>query len=336
MIWIVYAALGFLLLAGMLLTGVWAYYFKSAVRLCEEIGSMGNGKYGVSTKALAWNSERCEFTTSDGMRLCGSYLRTFSPKRLGVVVFCHEFRADRAGAFAYLNGLCEDGYDVFSFDFRNHGESQSMSSYAPRAWPTVHELNDVAAAIDYVCSRDDADPRGVILLGVSKGGVTALCAASRLNRVRAVVTDGAFVISWVMGYNIRRFLPRITPLSSVLNWMPWFLFTFYGRLVHRYTARKLGHDCLDVLSAARHIEQPVLLVHGERDKTIPAEFTPMLRRRIGGNCRTWIVPKARHNEAAHREPAAYQRKVRRFLAKHFGRDLPERETAVEPQLSEVH
>lgn len=332
---LVYAALGVAAGSGLLLTAVWAYYFKAAAHFCEEIGSMGNGEFALPTKGLAWNSEPCEFTTTDGVGLQGSYLRTFAPERLGVIVFCHEYRADRSAAVAYLNELCEDGFDVFSFDFRNHGESEAMGEYSPRAWPTIHEVTDVLAAVDYLASRDDADPNGVALLGVSKGGVAALSAASRTDKVWAVVTDGAFVVPWVMGYNIRRFLPRLTPLAPLLQRMPWFLFTFYGSLIQRYVAKRAGHVCPNLLADARKLQQPVLLIHGERDRTIPADFTPKLRKQIGGNCKVWIVPRARHNEAVYKEPKRYHRTVRRFLLKQLDRDIVVQPAPAGPQLSEV-
>ncbi len=61
---------------------------------------------------------------------------------------------------------------------------------------------------------------------------------------------------------------------------------------------------------------PLLLIHGERDKVIPVELAPMLRRKIGKRCKLWIVPKAKHNKAIVTEPQRYYNRVRRFLLKH--------------------
>jgi len=309
---------GLFLCACLGLVGVWVYYFKRGMRLCDEIGGLGSGEVSSFPDDVTADAQECEFRAADGVRLRGSYLPTHALHRLGVIVFCHEFRADRTGAFRYLEGLRDEGFDVFTFDFRNHGDSDEKPGYTPRAWPTRQEVADVLAAVDYATSRPDADPAGVAVLGVSKGGGAALSAASKSRKIWAVVTDGAFVTVWVTASNMHRFLPRFTPLAPILLALPWVFFTFYAAIIQRSLAKKSQHDCVNLLSDIPGIRQPVLLIHGERDKTIPVELAPMLRRKIGKRCKLWIVPKARHNKSIHMQPDRYHRTVRRFLMKHVG------------------
>ncbi len=49
----------------------------------------------------------------------------------------------------------------------------------PLQWLTEHELADLEAALAYVQSRPDADPAGVGLFGVSRGGGAALCVGGK-------------------------------------------------------------------------------------------------------------------------------------------------------------
>ncbi|MGL5094546.1 MAG: alpha/beta hydrolase, partial [Planctomycetia bacterium] len=134
------------------------------------------------------SAERVEFAAADGRKLVGAYFRRtndLARLRAGVIVFCHEFGANRWLAVPYAGWLCELGYDVFSFDFCNHGESDFIPDYQPLQWTTQHEVADVFAALDHLNSRHDADPAGVVLFGVSKGGSTAVAAASRRQDVRS-------------------------------------------------------------------------------------------------------------------------------------------------------
>ena len=71
--------------------------------------------------------EPVDFTTEDGLRLSGSYFPRRSRERTGLLVFCHEYLSDRWGCLPYLDHLRDGGYDLFSFDFRNHGTSESAT-----------------------------------------------------------------------------------------------------------------------------------------------------------------------------------------------------------------
>ena len=82
---------------------------------------------------------------------------------MGVVVFCHEYLSDRWSASRYADYLRDLGFDLFSFDFRSHGESESDPPYSPLQWVTDHELADLDEALAYLSSRPDADPAGVAL-----------------------------------------------------------------------------------------------------------------------------------------------------------------------------
>ena len=156
------------------------------------------------------------FRTGDGFELVGTYLKARTPRRSGVMVFCHEYLSDRWGALPYVDHLRDLGFDLFSFDFRNHGESQVDPAYHPLQWVTDRELTDLEAALAYLRTRTDADPAGVGLFGVSRGGGTALCVAGRDPKVWGVVTDGAFptrgtmlpyILRW--GRALRRHRPAL-------------------------------------------------------------------------------------------------------------------------------
>ena len=82
--------------------------------------------------------------------------------------------------------------DLFTFDFRNHGTSDLDPDYAPLQWTTEREIRDLRGALAYLRTRDDHDPAGFGLFGVSRGGTTALIVAAGEPDVWGVVTDGAF------------------------------------------------------------------------------------------------------------------------------------------------
>ena len=89
--------------------------------------------------------------------------RTSGPgplERAGVVVFCHEFLGDRWSFQPYTDGLRDLGFDLFTFDFRNHGTSATEPGYEPLQWVSDREVRDLRAALAYLRSRPDRDPAG--------------------------------------------------------------------------------------------------------------------------------------------------------------------------------
>lgn len=261
--------------------------------------------------------EACRFRTRDGLELRGTYLRTAASPRMGVVVFCHELTSDRNSAGPYIEELRRRGFDVLTFDFRNHGASDELAGYEPLPWLTRYELADVQAAIDYACSRPDADPRGVGLMGVSRGGTAALAAAAVDDRVLAVATDGAFAFHTIQIHYIRRYMQIYTA------WAHWFArlpdtllkpLCVWSQWVIGY---RRGCRFVPVESLVRRIRQPVLMIHGEDDPYIPLDTAVRLQAQLRGRSRLWVVPDARHNGSISTAPHAYQRHLVRFFLKHL-------------------
>jgi uncharacterized protein len=319
--WILlYALLGLLVLFALVSVVTWLLYVPMIVRVFGEMPWLQ-----AESGAPAPDAEPCEFTTADGLTLRGSYLRTTAPVRLGVIGFCHEYSGDRWGAVPYTNDLRAQGYDVFTFDFRNHGESDLTTGYQPMPWLTHYELADVRAAVDYLTSRDDADPAGIGLLGVSRGANAALCAAAGDSRVRAVVTDGAFPIGAMQRHYVRRFMDiyitpwwigRRLPDVCLMSYCGWAKLVAGWQQNCRFASPE---------QFTRRVRQPVFMIHGERDAYIPLDVVHNLRSSLAGRSKLWVVPGVKHNGAIKKATREYHRRIARFFEKHLagGRERAE-------------
>src|SRR5262245_6425460 len=139
----------------------------------------------------AAEAEDVRFPTADGLMLAGCYFKT-PRRRRGVILFGLEFGSNRWSCRQYCEHLIRAGFDVFAYEPRNQGDSGTMPGYEPLQWLTDHEVRDAEAALAYLKGRPDADPGGVGLFGISKGGSAGLFAAAADPYVRCCVTDGAF------------------------------------------------------------------------------------------------------------------------------------------------
>ena len=261
-------------------------------------------------------ADLCEFQTQDGLTLQGAYFRTPAPDRLGVVVFAHEFHGDRWTAIDYVKDLVDSGFDVFSFDFRCHGDSDRHEGYEPMCWPTAFEVDDMQSAINYVCSRPDATSEGVGVMGISRGAAAAICVAASDDRVRALVCDGPIASATMQVHFTRRFVTIHTRVGKILAKMPAWVLGTVARVGCLVVERRRNCKIANIEQAASDVEQPVLLIQGERDRYVPIDVTKKLRNNLAGRSRLWIVPQAKHNAAITVATTEYRRRIRRFFLRH--------------------
>jgi pimeloyl-ACP methyl ester carboxylesterase len=309
--------MGLLTLGVLAAQGYYRYRFlDQVIRIFEE-----KPLFIVPRGSPVDGAEDVSFETDCGYTLRGCYLRASAPRR-GVVLFGPEFGSDRWSCYQYCSRLLEAGFDVFAFESRNQGESQTEASYDPMQWVTDRDLADMRAAVRYLKHRPDAPTEGIGLFGVSKGGSTGLLLAAEDPWVKCVATDGAYATystmvpymrRWVSIYvktaeNIRR---RIVP-----DW-------FYGWIglaaMDRVSARR-GVRFLSVERAADKLRQPVLMIHGQADAYIKPEMAAKLFDRLAATDKQlWLVDGAKHNQALNVAEAEYTRRLVEFFTGHLDR-----------------
>jgi pimeloyl-ACP methyl ester carboxylesterase len=268
----------------------------------------------------AARGEAVEFRTADGLRLAGTYLRARTPSRAGVMIYCHEFLSDRWSYRPYIDHLRDLGFDIFTFDFRNHGESESEPGYEPMHWASDREVRDLRAALAYLRTRPDRDPSGFGLFGVSRGGTSALLTTPRERDVWGVITDGAFPTIGTMMVFVLRWAELYLPNPIVRNSIPKWLYRILARAGRRRSEWRRGCRFPDVEKAvARLAPRPWLMIHGQRDTYIRPEIAEELFERGNGPKEIWLVPDAKHNRCREREPEAYAGRLLDFIDRYAPR-----------------
>jgi pimeloyl-ACP methyl ester carboxylesterase len=275
--------------------------------------------------------EPVTFQAQDGVVLAGSYFLRRTDERAGLLVFCHEFLSDRFSYYPYLDHLRDQGYDLFSFDFRNHGTSATDSNYTPLQWVTDHEVSDLNAALDYLRTRHDHDPAGFGLFGVSRGGSTALLVAARTPDVWAVVTDGAFPTRGTMTAYILRWAEIYVKSALFLALVPIWVYKFLCWVSRRRSEQRLNCRFPDVERAASRLSpRPWLMIHGQKDAYIGPDIAQALFGHGREPKEMWLVPGAKHNRCRECQPEAYAVRVTSFLHRFGPRQAIESTVAETP------
>ncbi len=260
---------------------------------------------------------------ADGVRLRGCYLRGRGPRR-GVLLFGLEFGSNRWSCGAYCERLRDAGYDVFAYEPRNQGDSEKDPNYDPLQWVTDRDLADARAAVRYLKSRPDADPRGLGIFGISKGGSLGLLLAAEDAAIRCVATDGAYATYTTVVPFMRRFVAIYSPHKRLQRWLPDAFYGFIGWSGIRRVAEKRKVTFPWLESAAKRVTQPVLMIHGGGDTYIKPEMARTVFLKLATPLEDkdfWLVSKAKHNQAPHVAPEEYPRRLVQFFDTYLG-DIP--------------
>ena len=209
------------------------------------------------------------------------------------VILLHGITDNREGVAGYGQLLLEHGYAVMLPDARRHGESGGeLATYG------LKEADDIHRWVSWVYAHDP--PQCIYGFGESYGAALMLQSLAVENRFCAIAVESPFSSAREMSYE---------RVSRPLHLQPWF-----GRTLGRpaiwsaslYARLRYGIDLLQPspLEAVTHSKVPVLLIHGEADRSISPRHSQLIANAAPEHVQLWLVPHAGHTMAwtvAHRE-----------------------------------
>lgn len=230
--------------------------------------------------------ETVTLTTPDDIDLVGWVM----PSENGAfVILAHGHGGNRDIFLDTAQLLLERGYGVAMFDFRAHGESGGDLS-------TIGELEviDLLTIVDYIATREDADPDRIGAIGFSMGGAAVAQAAAQDDRIAVVSIEASFT-------SLRDVLLHradvLGPISQAATLM---------------SARQLGMHPDEVLVADILCDispRPIVLIHGDADTTM---FPDTPEQMIDAACAPadlWVVEGLGHVRSIEVDPEGYEERV---------------------------
>jgi pimeloyl-ACP methyl ester carboxylesterase len=264
------------------------------------------------------DAEEVELTSADGIKLRGCYLRQTAADRKGVILFGLEFGSNRWAAGPYVDFLRAAGYDIFTWEPRNQGDSQRQEGFEPLQWVTDREVADCRAAIEYLKKRPDAHSRGIGLYGLSKGANAGLVAAVTEPIIRCIVTDGAFAHYPVMVPYMRVWFSIYDTRRRLQGLFGSWYFGIIARIGVREVGQERGVVYPDIERLiGRLAPRPLFMIHGGSDTYIKPSMTRDLFNHARRPKELWIVEGAKHNQALQVAGDEYKRRVTEFFDKHL-------------------
>jgi pimeloyl-ACP methyl ester carboxylesterase len=306
------------------------YAFRRGGRRLLDAPRTLPGEDALAPAIDALGGEVVRLRSRDGLRLAGRWLPAEAPKGRRTkatwvpdpheaVVLLHGWSGSVAPDVVEYAPFLRRTAGVLALDFRGHGESDP----APTTFG-MREVEDVAGALGWLGERGI---RRVALFGTSMGGMTAIAAVGILGdgslagpdvdlaapadvtpaprpRIVVVVADSvAPELEVAVASRIGAPFPRLVA----------------GRLFAA-AARTLGTDPRDTepIRMIGLVEPvPLLLIHGEADRTVPIADGRRLAAAAGPSAEHWVVPEADHAAAHHVHPEAYETRVTAALRAAF-------------------
>lgn len=249
--------------------------FIKAYRLVYK-GSHPRKSKVMDLKYIPYKCRKFYFKSKDNLKISAiEYIPNQKPK--GTIIACHYLGGSKISIYPYIESLLNANFTVVSFDYINHGESESRKG-------NKYTLeNDIKRFIDKLKQLDIKGPYGT--MGFSMGATLAICAKEITPEIAAVVVDSGPLIY------VKEYFEHVLKTNKVRNPIIKLIFYFYYLYVIGFyrMSRKMKKRLKNMGDI------PILMIHSKKDRVISyrnAEYVFNLLK--SKNAKLISVPRAHH------------------------------------------
>ena len=246
-------------------------------------------------------TEPVSVCAKDGLILAGQLLYANAPVK-GVILLFHGYHSSCQRDFAIQAKTLHDaGYHLILVSQRAHGNSEGKYICFG-----VKERWDVGAWCCLAQQRFGELPIG--LMGLSMGAATVLMSAGTPlpTGVRCIVGDCGFTTPWAITIRALQYRHKIYPYPVI------YFMNYWCRLLAGYDYRDAT-----VPEAMKQSKLPVLLLHGEADRYVPADMSREIAALDPERIELVLIPHATHGKAVFYDPEQYLSRLLHFFDTHM-------------------
>ena len=228
--------------------------------------------------------EKVFFENSKGDKLWGIISNPTAEKEKPIVVLCHGFFRSKEGRTytGFEKILNESGISTFRFDFFGHGESEGKFEEVT----TSEAVDDVLNAIKFI---EESGYRKIGLMGSSFGGMASIIAASKVRGlyVLALKSPVSDYSSLFQAYQNEQEVKEIKEKGFT------YITDIEGNKRRLNISFFIDDQNAKGYEAAKKIKIPTLIVHGDKDDSVPLEQSKKTASMME-NCQLEIIKGADH------------------------------------------
>lgn len=270
------------------------------------------------------------FRSRDGLLLSGQFWRTSGEPR-GTLVLVHGYASHMGRFKKFASSLADQGFVVYSFDWRGHGKSEGLRAYIPslRMWlsdferfmehvPVGHRLFLIGQGLGaslgiYGLSAGSKQFHGTVLLGPGLRRAYAMNPVTFVgHRVGSLLLPSADWSDGVFRWKTSRMFRHSGDARDFLD-DP---FVYHGRFRNR-TARVMDKSLRLAMRRAPAIDIPYLLLQGQADQLFDVKGAQAFHAIAKVKDKTLkILPDAGHDLLYDKERARVYTTILTWLKKH--------------------
>ena len=226
------------------------------------------------------HEERVSFPNGRGQTLAGVLHRPRAGHFPAAAILCHGMESNKESEkiVALSRKLAEKGILALRFDFAYAGESSGKFEEITYSG----EVDDLKAAFNLMLRYP---VRQIAILGSSMGGTAALLFAAEEPRLASLVTIAPPI-------HPERIADNLVTREEARNWRQLGFTIYHGQRINVSLLNDV--EKINVAEAAKKIFCPVLIIHGDADKTVPVQEAYELYGHLRGPKRIRIFKGADH------------------------------------------
>jgi hypothetical protein len=244
--------------------------------------------FNLSYESVIFPSERISSLQNESPQKLNGWFFPAIGEPKGTVIHCHGNAGNITGHFQFVAWMPSYRWNVFCFDYRGFGRSESYPS-------RPGTVADARAAIDYVASRADVDESRLVLFGQSLGGAVGIVAAADHDGLCGVAVEGAFS-------DYRREAKFICRQNIIMWSVAW--------LISRAVVEP-GFEPID--HVAKIAPTPTFFITGSADRICDPAQTIDLHAAAGDAKSLWVIDGGGHNSAMTDTDGAGPRRLDAFF-----------------------
>ncbi len=191
------------------------------------------------------------------------------------LIVCHGFAGTKIGGsrrfVEFARYAIKHNFSIFRFDFAGSGDSDGdlVDLTLDR------ELEDLEAAIDLVTTIDGIDQNAIGLVGHCLGAVTVIRESAKNSKIYKTVAWAPFTD---LDGTVMRLIGEDS--FSVLEDGDEAEFIYHGELMKCGPAIITESSELDMFKEIEQVHQPLLIIHGTEDATVPLQEVKQLVEQV--------------------------------------------------------
>jgi len=212
------------------------------------------------------------------------------------IVFVHGRSANPMEVFPLAEVMFREGFNVVLWEHRR------AIGYGQQA------IDEILGIVRHIRADPFVDKDRIFLVGFSLGGAMVIGAAAhdQNHEIAGIVADSSYA-------NLKRatfrYLTAFGWIPSFMIWPTAFVTFQVARAVHG-----IDFQASNPSQWARHVECPVLLIHGSNDWRIPVDHALQIYSQLPCQKHLWLVDGVGHTGAFSTKRYEYARRVKEFFS----------------------